>query len=204
MDNVIRSVYSHDLSGNDVSYITRGKAKIVLYKDLLNASNILDVIGNTNQCILLFPTEMDDNNGHWIAILYHPKIKTIEHSDSYGLDASQEIGYSKNPYVKEKLLNKLYLQAQKDGYNIVYNTYRFQKLKSGYNQCGRFASLRCRFHYLYMEQYAKLLMGQNESPDWLVTCLTFIALKEDKDEEQKIIEAFSNGVRFPKTQNGLS
>jgi hypothetical protein len=191
MDKVIRSVYVNDLSGNDVSYITRGKAKIVLYKDLLNASSILDIIGKTNQCILLFPTEMDDNNGHWVAILYHPKTNTIEHSDSYGLDASQEIGYSSNPYVKEKLLNKLYMQAQNNGYKVVYNTYRFQKLKTGYNQCGRFASLRCRFHYLDVNQYAKLLMGQNESPDWLVTCLTFITLKEDEKEEQDIIQIFS-------------
>jgi len=159
MDKVIKSVYANDLSGNDVSYITRGKAKIVLYKDLLNATNILDVIGNTNQCILLFPTEMDDNNGHWVAILYHPKINTIEHSDSYGLDATQEIGYSTNPYVKEKLLNKLYLQAQKDGYKIVYNTFRFQKLKTGINTCGKHSSIRARFRYLDIEQYKKLMMN---------------------------------------------
>jgi len=192
MDNVIRSVYVNDLSGNDVQYITRGKAKIVIYKDLLNASSILDVIGNTNQCILLFPTEFDNNNGHWVAILFHPKTNTIEHSDSYGLDAEQEIGYSTNPYVKEKLLNKLYIQAQNNGYNVVYNTYRFQKLKTGYNQCGRFASLRCRFHYLDVHEYAKLLLGQNESPDWLVTALTFISLKEDEKEESDIIKQFSN------------
>jgi len=42
-----------------------------------------------------------------------------------------------------------------------------------------------------MDEYAKLLMGQKESPDWLITCLTFISLKEDEKEEQDILQIFS-------------
>ena len=59
MDKIIKSVYNLDLTGNDVAYLTRGKSKVVLYDTLTSDDNIIDIIGPTNQVLLLFPTTND-------------------------------------------------------------------------------------------------------------------------------------------------
>ena len=191
MDNVIRGVYSNDLSGVDIETITRGKAVVRLYKDLLKYDNIIDALGKHGMMILLFPVA-NDESGHWIAVLYSEKEKLIEHFDSYGLSWKQEMGYTDNEYVKRNLLGDLYSKAMVDGYSVVFNPYRFQKMIDGRNDCGRHASMRCRFHYLSVHEYGKLMLKQKMSPDWLVTCLTFITLREDEKDEEKIIREFQS------------
>ena len=57
MDKLIKSVYKYDLSGNDVEYLTRGKSKVILYDNLKPSDDIIDLIGSTNQVLLLFPTQ---------------------------------------------------------------------------------------------------------------------------------------------------
>ena len=116
--------------------ITRGKAVVRLYKDLLKFDNIIDALGKNGMMILLFPM-VSDNNGHWISVLLHEKEKVIEHFDSYGLSWKQEMGYTDNQYVKRNLLGDLYNKAIVQGYRVIYNPYRFQKMINGRNDCGR-------------------------------------------------------------------
>ena len=174
------------MTGNDVQLLTRGKVVVRLYKDLLKFNNIIDALGPNGQMVLLFPVA-SDTSGHWIAITDHEKTNTIEHFDSYALTCKQELGYTDNAFAKRNLLGEMYDKARVEGYNIVFNPYKLQKLANGDNQCGRFASLRCRFHYLNIHEFAKLLLNQTMSADWLVTCLTFIALCEDASDEEQII-----------------
>jgi hypothetical protein len=191
MDNIIRSVYDYDLSGVDVEKITRGKAEVRLYKDLLKFNSILEAIGKHGMMLLLFPVS-SDTSGHWISVIYHPETKTIEHFDSYGLSWKQEMGYTNNQFVKKNLLGDLYGKAIGEGYRVVCNPYRFQKMETGRNDCGRHAAIRCRFHYLTIHEYAAVFLKQKMSPDWLITCLTFLSLREDEKEEESIIRAFKN------------
>ena len=186
MDKLIKSIYSQDLTGQDVQITTNGKAPVYLYKDVLKYNNIRDLIGVNNECIVLFPVK-SSTDGHWIAILYHPETNTIEHFDPYGFSPDTELQYSSDPITKQNLLMQLYDKAKQDGYNIVYNPYRFQQLKDGINTCGKHSAIRCRFRYLDIEQYKKLMFGQSQDPDYLVSILTFITL-HDNVVEKEIVE----------------
>jgi hypothetical protein len=187
MDKIIREIYSNDLTGQDVEIATNGKCPIHLYKDLLNFSHIREVIGEHNACIVLFPVK-SSLNGHWISIIYHPDSNTVEHFDSYGFSPDVELKYSSDPLTRQNLLMKFYNQAKSEGYNIVYNPYRYQELKEGINTCGKHASIRARFRYLDLEQYKKLMLNQSNSPDYLVSILTFITLRNNKTEKDLVIK----------------
>ena len=142
MDNLIKSVYKYDLSGVQVGYLTRGKSKVILYDNLKTTDNIIDLIGPTNQVLLLFPTQQGSPDGHWISIRYVPSLRLISHFDSYALSPTAEIQYSQNKLVKSNILGRLYNKAQLNGYKFEYNTYKFQVMSSRINtcgQCGRFA-----------------------------------------------------------------
>lgn len=185
MDEIIQTAYNHSLSDIDINKVTRNQGKVLLYKDLQKYNHILDAIGPTNQLVLLFPVE-SDTNGHWIALIFHPKTNIIYHFDSYGLSPEQEISYTKNQYVQKRILNNMLDDAVSDGYVVKYNTHRLQVMKAGVNDCGRFASVRCRFHYLTNNEFASFLLNQKMSPDWLVTCMTFLLTKDEIDEEDRI------------------
>ena len=185
MDNIIKLSYEYSLNEINIDKVTRGQAKVMLYKDLANHNDIIDAIGPTNKMVLLFPVQ-SDTIGHWLAILFHPKTNTVEHFDSYGLSPKQEQAYTKNQYVKQGLLNKLYQKAINDGYKFVYNTHRLQDMKAGYDDCGSWSSLKSRFSYLSCNQFAALFLNQTMPPDWIITCLTFLLCKDDVNEEQRI------------------
>jgi hypothetical protein len=112
MDNLIKSVYKYDLSGIDVGYLTRGKSKVILYDNLKPSDNIIDLIGPTNQVLLLFPTQQGSPDGHWLSIRYIPSLQLISHFDSYGLSPTAEIQYSNNIKVKQNILGRLINKAQ--------------------------------------------------------------------------------------------
>jgi len=191
MDNIIKKIYTQDLTGQQVQITTNGKAPIHLYKDLQKFEHIREVIGENNACLVLFPVK-SSSDGHWIAILYHPKTNTIEHFDPYGFSWNEELEYTEDPtWTKYNLLDKFYKSAQEKGYNVIYNTYRFQKLKTGINTCGKHSSIRIRFRYLDIEQYKKLMIGQKQDPDYLVTILTFISLEDNQLEKDLIIKETS-------------
>ena len=188
MDKMITAIYKQDLTGIDVDYLTKNKAVLLLYKDLLNYNSILDAFGKFNNIILLFPVQ-SDSEGHWVCIRKNPETHTIRHWDSYGLSWTQEMGYTDNQYVKQNILGQLYQSAQQQGWKILWNQYRFQEMKDNINTCGRHACLRARFDYLDNDEYAKLFLKQKESADWLVTALTFVALNQDETDEEQVVRS---------------
>jgi hypothetical protein len=187
MDKVIKEIYTQDLTGQEVEITTNGKCPIHLYKDLLNFSHIREVIGEHNACIVLFPVK-SSTNGHWICILYHPDTNTVEHFDPYGFSPDVELKYSSDPETQQNLLMRFYNQAKNEGYNVIFNPYRFQKLKDGINTCGKHSSIRARFRYLSIEQYKKLMLNQSNDPDFLVSILTFITLRDNRQEKDIILK----------------
>ena len=111
--------------------------------------------------------------------------------DSYGLSVSAEIQYSKNLDVQKNILGYLFNKAIQLGYRYEYNPYRFQVMKSGVNVCGRWASIRNRFWYLDVEQFKRLFIGQTNSPDYLITIMTFLSLNENESDEQALVKQLS-------------
>lgn len=195
METVIDNVLNYDLSGIDIATLTRGKAVVRLYEDLIKFNNIIDAIGKTKQMIMLFPTQANPGKGHWIAVLYNDVTHTITHFDSYGLNIRQELGYSINGVVRENILGQLYKKAINDGYNVEFNTYPLQQLKNGINTCGRWCAVRCRFSYLNNIEFARLFQRQRMKPDVLITMLTFLTLKEDENDEEQILRELGGLIR---------
>ncbi len=191
MDKIISLSYDHALADYDVQKIAPN-ARVMLYKYLSKFEKLEDAIGPSGRLILLFPTHKEsDNNGHWISLLYKPEKKLIEHFDSYGLSPQAEIAYSQNDYVvKDKLLNNLISDFLIRGGSFQWNTTRLQEMKTGMDDCGRWASLRCRFHYLSNPQFCKMFLNQHMSPDWLACCLTFVCAKDEKLERERILGLF--------------
>jgi hypothetical protein len=71
-------------------------------------------------------------------------------------------------------------KAQEEGYNVIHNPYRFQRLEDNINTCGKHSAIRCRFRYLKIDEYAKLMLKQSQDPYFIVTMLTFITLRDNK------------------------
>jgi len=191
MDKLIKNIYTQDLTGQDVEITTNGKCPVHLYKDLVKFNHIRDLIGENNACIVLFPVK-SSMNGHWIAILYFEDTNTVHHFDPYGFSWNQELKYSHDPITRQNLLGQLYEKAQQEGYTVTYNPYRYQQLKDGVNTCGKHSSIRCRFRYLDEKQYKKLMLGQSQDPDYLVTILTFITLHDNKVEQALVEKVVGN------------
>ena len=185
MDKLITRIYEQDLNGTDIDYLTKGKAKVILYEDLQNVNNILDIFGFFDAVIMLFPVK-SNTNGHWIAIMKNNKTQTITHWDPYGFSWIEEMPYTQNKYVKMNLLGNLYNLAKYNGWNVQWNKYKFQEQKNNINTCGRHCCIRVRFDYLDNDKYAKMMLNQKMKPDWIVTCLTFVSLDEDEADEQTI------------------
>lgn len=194
MDNLIKSIYVDDLDLVDVKTLTNNKCPIVLYDNLDINDDILEVIGKTNRCFLLFPTVHGSNDGHWLALIYNDKTNVLEHYDPYGLDVNQEMTYSTSRHVQANILGKLYAKAQQKGIKIIFNTVKYQKLTNGVNTCGRHCAIRLRFHYLTPTQYENLMMKQTMSPDWLVSILTFLELFSNNNQEEITVKSYL-GVR---------
>lgn len=182
MDKLIKNIYSQDLTGQDVEITTNGKCPIHLYKDLVKFNHIRELIGPNNACIVLFPVKSSEN-GHWCAILFHPDINQIEWFDPYGFSWDTELKYSQDPITQYNLVGVLMNKAKSEGYNVIHNPYKFQKLEDNINTCGKHSAIRCRFRYLKINEYSKLMLKQSQDPDFIVSILTFITLRDNLVEE---------------------
>ena len=131
--------------------------------------------------ILLFPT-VSDNEGHWVAVLSYPETKTLLHFDPYGLSPEAELGYTSNKYVKERILNNMYSDAQADGWNCTWNKFKLQRMATGINTCGKWSCVRVRMNYLDDTEFASLFLNQMMPSDWYITAITLVALDDDEDE----------------------
>lgn len=191
MDKLINNIIAQDLTGTDVNYLTRGKATVFIYKNLLQCNSILDAFGSNNALILLFPVQ-SDMEGHFISILKNDKTKTITHWDPYGLSWIQERAYTDNQYVQRHLLGNLYTKAQQNGWTVNWNKYRLQQMKKNISTCGRWSCSRIRLSYLSDSEFASLFLNQKESSDWLVTIMTFVALNEDETMEESVVRSLTN------------
>ncbi len=189
MDNLIKQVYVNDLNLQDVQGLTRNKVPVILYDDLTTESDIISLLGPNKRAFLLFPTGVDPS-GHFIALLYNSNTRVFEHMDPYGLDINQELKYSTNAKVQQNILQFIYNKLQQQGIKILYNPYKFQQLTNGINTCGKHCAVRLRFHFLDIHHYAKLMLGQKMSADWLVSIISFLCLFKTGSEEKETVLSY--------------
>ena len=89
-------------------------------------------------------------------------------------------------------LGYLYNKLRGYGYKVLFNTYKYQQMINGMNTCGRHVACRLRFHYLNNNEYAKLMLNQSNSPDYLVSIITLLKLDKDNSSEEQIIKQYLN------------
>lgn len=117
---------------------------IIKYNELSNYSKITDILPEDKTFkIVLF--ENDVNTGHWILLLRYGK--TIEFFNSYGLKPNGDFAFVskiKNWFLGQNpdYLKALLTDAEKQGFNVIYNKRRLQQMKKGINTCGRWIILR--------------------------------------------------------------
>ena len=192
MDTLIKSIYRVDLNLEEMQQLTRNKARIVLYDNLTVNDNILDVIGKTHKCVLLFPTAQGSPDGHYLGIMSYPEINTILHWDSYGLGVEQEMRYSTSRHVQANALGQLYQKFRNQGGKVIFNTYRYQQMQAQVDTCGRQVAIRLMFSNLTENQYARMMLNQHNSCDYMVTMMTMIKLYKNDSKEEEIINKILN------------
>ena len=175
----INAIKSRPLSNKDISKLLYKdkQNKAVLYKDLYNCNDIMELFDDDDKILMLLPVA-SHSNGHWINIIYNRKKKCICYNDSYGLKPEhfktwltpqkiQQLGIGHN------VLHELLLRAQDDGHNIKVNKTRYQQYNEQINNCGRHCVLKCRLKSLSDAKYNKLLKDTQLSYDDAVCLLTF-------------------------------
>lgn len=118
--------------------------KIIKYSDLDNYKTIEELLPTDKSAIIIL-IEDRFNSGHWVAVMRYGK--TIEYFNSYGAKWDTDWKFI-NRMVRMILqqntneMTRLMDNAEKDGYNTIWNKYRFQKLGSSIQTCGRWCVLR--------------------------------------------------------------
>jgi len=163
------------LSDKDLMDLVAGKAKVVMYQQLPEFSDIEDFLAPHGAVFLLYQSAAAF--GHWVAVF--KRGDTIEFFDPYGLFPDSELKWT-TPELRPKfnmdhtyLLRLLYLAPQR--YQIVYNEHRFQKMDKKTNTCGRWSALRLHFRHLSLEDFVKkfdLKKTKSGLNDDIVTLMT--------------------------------
>lgn len=173
MNLVIKNLKNIALSGNDIYNACENNIKILKYNQLKNFNNIDDVFNPYNAVALLY--EIKPNYGHWVLILRHPKSKTIEFFDSYGMFIDDQLEHINMDFRKESgqkfiTLSKLLAESN---YKVIFNHSKVQSKKKNVSSCGRHLCLRYLLRDIPLRKYIKIIKsdGYNDSDD-VVTYLT--------------------------------
>lgn len=157
--NEIQNLESKSLSTTDVVNLLQGKVNYVPYSDICEYSNIDQLLGEYDCCIILYFTAM--NFGHYVCLTRRGD--EVEFFDPYGLMIDDELDFiDKNlnyNLIKSKnqdygYLSKLLIDSN---YKLCYNQYQFQKEKKDVNTCGRHCVVRCMMKKLNLEKYRKFI-----------------------------------------------
>ena len=123
------------MSDEDIRHILTHDTKILKYSELSKYSSIEDLLQKPKDyCLILY--ELEDNSGHWTAILKYGT--TIEAFDPYGIKYDNELDWISNS-AKQKLHEDKPLLANLlngPNHNVIYNKTKFQSMKKEISTCG--------------------------------------------------------------------
>ena len=156
------------------------EADIILYSDLRNYSKIEELLPEDKSARVILMEETP-NSGHWVCIMRYGK--TIEWFNSYGNKWDADWGFVSRMMrmilgQNNKDATRLMKQAEKDGWETVWNNKKLQKLSPAIQTCGRWCVLRIemmKMGYTLPEFYALLKKLKVENPesggayDWIVS-----------------------------------
>ncbi len=162
------------LSDDQLLKLIDGRAKLVLYPELINYTNIDDVLGKHGACILLF--EARPNYGHWTCL--HRTGGNVEFFNPYGGYPDDSLQYIPMHFreVSNQLEPYLSMLMYNSPYTLSYNEHKFQKHGKDIKTCGRHCALRLIFRDLNLPEYAFMMKTLKQkiglTTDELVSYLT--------------------------------
>ena len=135
---------SYEVSNVDLKKKIKHDFKLVLYPDLSNYSNIVDLLPNSFS-ILVILLEASGSN-HWTALIRQNNI--LIYFDSYGKKWDGEFYLiPKNVQIQKgeqnHYLTTLLNNAAKQGFKLQYNNIDFQSTKNGIDTCGKWIICFC-------------------------------------------------------------
>lgn len=151
------------LSNFDLEKLLGNKAKILVYEDLKNYSDLDEVLEPEGSVIILYQDKK--NQGHWVALLRRKN--GIEFFDSYGGQPDTQLAsmkYNKLPYLLNLIENYPGV--------VYYNPYQLQSDDRNVSTCGRWCALRILLKELSLNDFAKIFTGKGKDPDYIATLLT--------------------------------
>jgi hypothetical protein len=144
-DKQIQERISIPLTDGDLEKHTGIKAgDIIKYSDLKNFNKIEDLLPKDKSAVVIL-IEDKYNSGHWVCVMRYGK--TIEYFNSYGAKWDTDWKFV-NKMMRIILgegtneMTRLMDNAEKDGWNVVWNKKRFQKLSGRIQTCGRWCVFR--------------------------------------------------------------
>lgn len=145
---------SYALSNDDIDRIFKKfgfeKPKILMYDDLANVDNFNQILDNGNDFFILHvPNNYKMNQGHWVCVLSQTKMnepRKYVFFDPYGKKVDSSIYFAPKK-VRKVIFNEAYLSylfnvAKKNGDDVSFNCYPFQKNIPGVNTCGKWVCAR--------------------------------------------------------------
>lgn len=161
------------MSNEDIKSFLGKKVATLSYNQLGEIDNLDKALNAVPFLFVLY--EYKPNYGHWTCILRSINKQgapCIEFFDSYGSKPDSQLG-GFSPEIRNEygmsfpLVAKLLLESK---YPIEYNNHKLQKHNSKIQTCGRWGMLRCMFHDMHIDEFAKMFQNKKKySPDQLVT-----------------------------------
>ena len=163
-------IKDYALSDADLRKILGDDIKILTYPDLENMNSADEMFDEKGRCILLFLIQ-SPTSGHWCCLLR--KKKGIEFFDPYGEAPDEQQECIPEDRLAQLDMDKPFLTKllRQSGQPVYYNTYPFQKDKSGVNTCGRHCAVRCLYAPYSLDKYLKVIKSSGMSPDDFVGAL---------------------------------
>ena len=159
-------VKAYPLSETDMRAIIP-TLKIQSYTDLLDASELDDVLDDKGRLMLLYLTE-NESTGHWICLLKLRDSNVVEFMDPYGnFKPDGEKKWLTNETLREfgQDTNKLTKLLRDSSYTVKSSAVPFQQEEDDNNTCGKHCLLRLYMKHLSLPEYAAFVADACEAED---------------------------------------
>jgi hypothetical protein len=156
------------LTDTDIKKHLGEKVKIISHQDLKNYKSLDQLMPHKKEVVVII-WESKPNYGHWTLLSKYideeTNKPTIEYYDSYGYPINEPLKWIRSEF-KNKIdgtdyLTNLLKKAEKEGYDIIYNSKNFQN-KKDVATCGRHVISRAVSIMKYNQSLSNYIKMMNE------------------------------------------
>lgn len=157
----------YSLSDADMRRLLPGVPISTYYPDVVQATDIQQLLGRDGRGVVLFLTE-SLTVGHWTGLIR--KGNTIEFFDPYGLPPDSQRSWltAAQKIRLHERLPALKTLLYSSPYTITYNPFHYQTKGKSDNTCGRHTAVRLRHAKLCESQYSDMIQRSGLTADEFV------------------------------------